>query len=411
MKKKSELLNFLYQRGYIYQSTNDEVLDNILNQKKIRAYIGFDCTAPSLHVGSLMQIMILRILQKFGHKPIVLLGSSTTKIGDPSGKDEIRAVLPFEKIEHNKQSINKVFTKFINFEQGAMLIDNSDWLLGLNYLEFLSQYGRHFSINRMLTFDSVKIRLDRQQPLTFLEFNYMLLQAYDFLELHRKYDCVLQFGGSDQWGNIINGIELIKKITGNEVFGLTSPLLTTSSGAKMGKTTNGAIWLNEDMLSNYDYWQFWRNINDADVIKFLKLFTELSDEEIAKLAKLQGAELNEAKIILANEATSLCRGVEAAKMAMTTAQNTFSGGTGQGLQHIEIKATVLQSGIPAFKLFVNAGLCTSGGEARRLISGKGAKINDQIITTETDLIDLSYVCDNKIKLAAGKKKHAVISVV
>ena len=410
MKKKSELLHFLYQRGYVHQSTNDKELDNILSKKKIRAYIGFDCTAPSLHVGSLIQIMMLRILQKFEHEPIVLLGSGTTRIGDPSGKDEMRNFLSTEKIEQNKLSINKIFSRFINFEQGAISVDNADWLFQLNYLEFLSNYGKYFSINRMLTFDNVKIRLDRQQPLTFLEFSYMLLQAYDFLELYRKYDCILQLGGSDQWGNIINGIELIKKVTGNAVFGLTSPLLTTSSGSKMGKTASGVVWLNEDMLSDYDYWQFWRNINDEDVTKFLKLFTELPDEEITKLEKLQGAELNEAKIILANEATSLCRGVEAAKMVMETAQNTFSGGIGQNLQHIKIQASVLQHGIPAFKLFVDAGLCSSGSKARRLISSKGAKINDQLITTETQIINLSYVQNNKIKLTAGKKKHAVVLI-
>lgn len=411
MKRKSDLLNFLYERGYIHQSTNEESLDELLAAKKIRAYIGFDCTAPSLHVGGLIQIMVLRTLQKFGHEPILLLGSGTTRVGDPSGKDEMRSVLSEEQIERNKQSINKVFARFINFDQGATSVDNADWLLDLNYLEFLSQYGRYFSVNRMLTFDSVKIRIDRQQPLTFLEFSYMLLQAYDFLELHRKHNCMLQLGGSDQWGNIVNGIELIKRVTGNEVFGLTSPLLTTASGTKMGKTASGAVWLNEDMLSNYDYWQFWRNVDDADVIKFLKLFTELPIAEINKLAALQGAELNEAKIILANKATTLCRGKEAAKAAMETARSTFGGGIGEDLQQVELEADSLKEGIPAFKLFVVAGLCASGGEARRLINGNGARINNEIVVAETELINSSYIQDGKIKLTAGKKKHAIIVIV
>ncbi|AEI89356.1 MAG: tyrosine--tRNA ligase [Candidatus Midichloria mitochondrii] len=411
MKRKSDLLNFLYERGYIHQSTNDDGLDELLAAKKVRAYIGFDCTAPSLHVGGLIQIMVLRTLQKFGHEPTVLLGSGTTRVGDPSGKDEMRSVPSEEQIEKNKQSINKVFAQFINFDQGATSVDNADWLLSLNYLEFLSQYGRHFSVNRMLTFDSVKIRLDRRQPLTFLEFSYMLLQAYDFLELHRKYNCTLQLGGSDQWGNIVNGIELIKRVTGNEVFGLTSPLLTTASGAKMGKTASGAVWLNEDMLSNYDYWQFWRNVDDADVIKFLKLFTELPIAEIDRMAALQGAELNEAKIVLANEATTLCRGKEAAKASMETARSTFGGGIGEDLQQVELEADSLKDGIPAFKLFVAAGLCASGGEARRLINGNGAKINNEIVAAETELINGSYVQDGKIKLTAGKKKHAIVVIV
>jgi tyrosyl-tRNA synthetase len=412
MNKKSELLKVLHERGYIHQCTNENSLDDFINsEKSITAYIGFDCTAPSLHVGSLIQIMILRILQQFGHNPIVLIGSATTRVGDPSGKDQVRSIISNDQIEENKNSISKIFEHFLDFKNGAKFLDNAEWLLQLNYLEFLSRYGRHFSINRMLTFDSVRIRLEREQPLSFLEFSYMLLQAYDFLELNQKYNCFLQLGGSDQWGNIVSGIELIKKINGKEAFGLTSPLLTTASGAKMGKTATGAIWLNKEMLSDYDYWQFWRNTDDRDVIKFLKLFTELPLAEIDRLGKLQGAELNEAKIILANEATKLCRGEIAAVSSMKTAQKTFEGGIGENLKQIPIVRDQLAAGIPAFKLFVDTGLSESGGQARKLISGKGARINDKIIDNEMQEINLSWANDGKIKLSAGKKNHAIIIII
>ncbi len=413
-KYKSDFLNLCEERGYIHQITDSERLDDILKSSSpVSAYIGFDCTAKSLHVGSLIQIMILKWYQECGHKPIVLMGGGTTKVGDPSGKDEARKILSEQDILDNMNGIKQVFQRFINFDSGsnkALMVNNDDWLKDINYISFLRDYGKHFSVNRMLSFDSVKLRLEREQNLSFLEFNYMILQAYDFVELFSKYGCKLQIGGSDQWGNIVNGIELGRRVKEAELFGLTTPLLTTSSGAKMGKTASGAIWLNQDMLSAYDYWQFWRNTEDADVGKFLRLFTTLPISEIEKLEKLGGAEINEAKKILANEATKLCHGEDAAKSAYETALKTFEQGiSGDDLPKIEIPEDELQSGIPAYSIFHKAGLASSNGEARKLIRGNGAKVNDNPITDENLLINSSFIAnDGYIKLSAGKKRHVLI---
>ncbi len=406
-------MNIFQNRGYMHQCTDLEALDAAFAEKPVTAYIGFDCTARSLHVGSLMQIMILRHLQKSGHKPIVLMGGGTTKVGDPSGKDESRPVITDEIIQENMDGIRKVFEKFITFGDGptdAVMVNNDDWLSSLEYIPFLREYGRHFSINRMLTFDSVKLRLDREQSLSFLEFNYMILQAYDFVELKKRYDCSLQIGGSDQWGNIVNGTELGRRTNSFSLFGLTTPLLTTSSGAKMGKTASGAIWLNEDMLSAYDYWQFWRNTEDADVGKFLRLFTELPLDEIARLESLEGAELNEAKKILADNCTRLAHGDAAAQEAAETARRTFEmGETAESLPTTEIGKTELDEGIPAFALFNRVGLCQSSSEARKLIKGGGARLNDEKITDEKQVLTSGDVNETgRIKLSAGKKRHHLI---
>lgn len=406
-----DLLNALHARGYLHQCTDAGLLAHKLASEKVIFYIGFDCTADSLHVGSLLPIMLIRALQQKGHQPIILLGSGTTMIGDPSGKDEARTMLTAEQIEQNKVGIAAIFAKYIDFSgsNAAILVDNRDWLLNINYLEFLRDYGRHFSVNKMLSFDSVRLRLERQQPLSFLEFNYMLLQAYDFLELYKRYGCVLQCGGSDQWGNIVGGIDLVRRINGAEVIGLTTPLLTTKTGAKMGKTANGAVWLNADKLSPYDYWQFWRNTDDENVIKFLQLFTDLSLAEIQKLSQLKGQELNEAKIILANEATRLCHGLESAQSAMSTASQTFKdGASGTELPELVLHANELQSGIPIFKLFIDIGFCQSGGEARRLIQGGGARLNDMTITLETYTISPADFHEGKVKISAGKKKYGIV---
>lgn len=415
---KYDLLNSLQSRGYVNKCTNPEGISKILNQEQVKAYIGFDCTANSLHVGNLLQIMLLRRLQQYGHTPIILLGSATTKIGDPSGKDNSRKILTEEEIAANKESLSKIFSQFINFDSSsnkAIFVDNSDWLTELNYLDFLRNYGRHFSINRMLTYDSVKLRLERQQSLSFLEFNYMILQAYDFLELYKKYNCKLQFGGSDQWGNIINGIDLARRIVGVELFGLTSPLVTTNSGIKMGKSAHGAIWLNAEMLSPYDYWQFWRNTVDADVVRFLKIFTELPLSEIQKLAALKDQEINEAKIILANEATKLCHGSQSSISAMQTAAQTFGNAaeikdTESDLAIFNITKEQLQHGIPIFKLFSMSGLCESANEAKRLIKGNGAKLNNVTITSENKIISTADISNGQIMLSAGKKKHIVVKI-
>ncbi len=397
----------------MHQCTNIDELDAAFAKKPVTAYIGFDCTARSLHVGSLMQIMILRRLQQAGHRPIVLMGGGTTKVGDPSGKDESRPVITDQIIQENMDGIKKVFEKFLTFGDGptdAIMVNNDDWLSELGYISFLRDYGRHFSINRMLTFDSVKLRLEREQSLSFLEFNYMILQAYDFVELKKRYDCSLQIGGSDQWGNIVNGTELGRRTNDFSLFGLTTPLLTTSSGAKMGKTAAGAIWLNEDMLSPYDYWQFWRNTEDADVGRFLKLFTELPLEEISKLEKLEGAELNEAKKILANECTKLAHGEEAASLAAETARKTFEmGQTADSLPTTEVPKADLEAGIPAFALFNKVGLSQSSSEARKLIKGGGARLNDEKIEDEKQVLSLSDLdSEGRIKLSAGKKRHHLI---
>ena len=410
---KSDFLNTLAERGYIHQCTDEDALDDAAVNGTVSAYIGFDCTAPSLHAGSLLGIMMLRKLQQTGHKPIVLMGGGTTKVGDPSGKDESRQLLTDEDIASNMSGIRDVFARFLTFGDGptdAIMVNNADWLEGLNYIDFLRDYGRHFTVNRMLSFDSVKMRLEREQPLTFLEFNYMILQAYDFLELHRRYKCTLQMGGSDQWGNIVNGIELSRRVDSAELYGLTTALLTTSSGAKMGKTAAGAVWLNADMLSTYDYWQYWRNTEDADVGRFLKLFTELPLDEIAKLEKLEGAELNEAKKTLATEATCLAHGSAAAEQAAETARQTFEQGTmADGLPTINIDPKRLKDGIGILTLTVEAGLAATNGEARRAVSNNAIAVNDARITDprhEVGESDLSQ--DGAIKLSFGKKRHVLV---
>ncbi len=409
---KSEFLQTLSERGFIHQATDLEGLDERMAESAIKAYIGFDCTAPSLHVGSLVQIMMLRWLQKTGHKPIVLLGDGTTKIGDPTGKDEARKLLSDEDIETNLTGIRSIFEQFITFGDGttdAEMVRNLDWLGGLGYIEMLRDVGPHFTINRMLTFESVKLRLDREQPLTFLEFNYMIMQAYDFLELARRENCQLQLGGSDQWGNIINGIELGRRMEGKTLYGVTSPLITTADGKKMGKSENGAIWLNEDALSAYDYWQFWRNTQDADVGRFLRLFTELPLDEIARLEELEGQEINEAKKILAGEATRMCRGEDAALQAAATAQKTFEqGGVGSDLPTTTINHDRLKAGINVVDLFLEAGLGKSKGELRRLVKQGGAKINDEKVDSEELLVSTDNLKEGLIKLSAGKKRHALI---
>lgn len=412
---RSSYLREIVARGFLHQCTDLEALDILAEKDRVIAYIGFDCTADSLHAGSLVPIMMLRWLQKCGHKPIVLMGGGTSRIGDPSGKDQSRQLLTDEAIATNMVSIKKIFDKFLDFGDGpsdAIMLDNAEWLDGLNYIAFLRDFGGHFSVNRMLSFDSVKLRLEREQPLTFLEFNYMVLQAYDFLELRRRHGCCLQMGGSDQWGNIVNGVELTRRVDQKTVFGLTSPLLTTASGAKMGKTAEGAVWLNEEKLSSYDYWQYWRNTEDPDVGRFLRLFTELPESEIARLEALPGSEINEAKVVLANEATKLCRGEEAARAAEQTARKTFAEGTlADDLPSIDVTREELEAGVPVFELFRRAELCGSNSEARRLIKGGGARINDQVIKDELrtagpdDLVEPGV-----IKISAGKKRHFLVKL-
>jgi len=399
-------------RGFIHQCTDEAALDAAMRAGPITAYIGFDCTADSLHVGSLVQIMILRLLQKHGHKPLVLLGGGTTRIGDPSGKDESRQMLTDETIAANMKGIWRVFEPFLRFGEGASdatMANNADWLDKLGYIGLLRDVGTHFTINRMLTFDSVKLRLDREQPLTFLEFNYMILQSYDFRELNRRFGVTLQMGGSDQWGNIVSGVELTRRTDGKQVFGLTTPLIETASGQKMGKTARGAIWLTQDRLSAYDYWQFWRNTEDADVGRFLRLFTDLPLGEIHRLESLGGAEINEAKKILANEATALAHGHEASIIAAETARRAFEEGeAADTLPSIDIARAELEAGIQAPALFTKAGLVASNGEARRLIRGGGARLNDVAIGSETQLISLADLRDGAIKLSAGRKQHRLV---
>jgi tyrosyl-tRNA synthetase len=413
---KSDFLRVMNERGYIHQCTDNEGLDAYASEKKVVCYVGYDCTADSLHVGSLVSIMMLRWLQKCGHKPIVLMGGGTTRIGDPTGRDDARPVLTDDIIAGNMAGIRKIFEKFLTFGNGptdAIMVNNADWLDSINYISFLRDFGRHFSVNRMLSFDSVKIRLEREQSLSFLEFNYMILQAYDFVELARKYGCVLQMGGSDQWGNIVNGVELGRRVDDAALFGLTTPLITTASGGKMGKTASGAIWLNEERLSAYDYYQFWRNTEDADVIKFMKLFTELPMEQIAEYAKFEGAAINDAKKILAFEAVKLCRGEEAAHTAAETARKTFEEGVlADSLPTVEIARADLDDGIPAFDLFRRADLAKTGGEARRLVKGGGAKINDEKVDDENQVITAAAIdSTGVIKLSAGKKRHVLIRPV
>ncbi|HXP12103.1 MAG TPA: tyrosine--tRNA ligase [Stellaceae bacterium] len=415
-KGPSAFLAAAEERGFLHQITDRAGLDQRLASGPVTAYIGFDCTADSLHVGSLLQIMLLRLWQKTGNKPIVLMGGGTTKVGDPSGKDESRQLLSDAQISSNMTGIRRVFEKFIKFGDGrsdAIMVDNAEWLDRLEYIPFLREYGSLISVNRMLGLDSVKLRLDRDQPLSFLEFNYMVLQAYDFVELARRYKCALQMGGSDQWGNIVMGIELGRRIDSRELFGVTSPLITTSSGAKMGKTAQGAIWLNVEKLSPYDYWQYWRNTEDADVGRFLRLFTDMPIDEIKKLEKLKDSEINQAKIVLATEATALCHGRKAADAAAETARRVFAeGGTGGSLKVIEAPKAQLAKGHPAIDYFHQAGLAPSLGEARRLIRGGGARINDEVVDDEKRLLTLKDLnAEGVIKLSAGRKRHALLKPV
>jgi tyrosyl-tRNA synthetase len=457
---QSDFLNIMAERGFLHQLTHAKELDAAMASGAVTAYIGFDCTAPSLHVGSLMQIMVLRWLQKTGHKPIVLLGGGTTKVGDPSGKDESRKILTENDIQRNLTGIKRTLENFIHFgssPRDAQLVNNDEWLSSLNYIQFLRDYGKHFSVNRMLSQDSVKLRLEREQNLSFLEFNYMVLQAYDFVELNKRYGCTLQIGGSDQWGNIVMGMELGRKLhhsnsfapldittlsnaktlemqpmihsshsdpkayapttftnamqsKNTEFFGMTTPLLATASGAKMGKTADGAVWLSEDSVSPYHYWQYWRNVEDADVGRFLRLFTELPLKEIEKLEALKGAEINEAKKVLATEATALAHGARAAKAAEETARKTFEeGATAETLPSITLESAAIGKGIPAYELFRLSGLVPSGSEAKRLIRGNGAKMNDQKISDENELIPAAMF-EKPVKLTAGKKRHMLVVV-
>ncbi|MCL5775905.1 tyrosine--tRNA ligase [Limibaculum sp. FT325] len=408
---KSEFLRAMTERGFIQDVTDLQGLDEALTAGPLTAYIGFDCTAPSLHVGHLTGIMMLRWFQRTGHNPIVLMGGGTTKIGDPSGKDEARQLLTAEAIGANMASIRRVFTSYLDFREAggsAVMIDNADWLDELRYIPFLRDFGRHFTINRMLTFDSVKLRLEREQPLTFLEFNYMLLQAYDFLELFKRTGCRLQMGGSDQWGNIVNGVDLTRRVEGVEVFGLTAPLLTTADGKKMGKTAGGAVWLNADQLSPWDFWQYWRNVADADVGKLLRRFTELPIDEIARLEALRDQEINDAKKILATEVTALCHGREAAEAAERTARETFeAGGLGADLPEVALSpADFADGGLSVVQLFLRAGLAKSGKDAKRLIAEGGARIDDRPVTDATLMLDPGAFAA-PVKLSAGKKRHAV----
>lgn len=411
---KSDFLRILTERGFIHQTSDLAAIDDLAAKGKIVSYVGYDCTASSLHIGHLLSIMMLSWLQKTGAgKPIALMGGGTTRVGDPSGRDETRRILTLEQIEDNKNGIKSVFEKFLTFGDGrgeAMMTDNAEWLAPLNYIDFLRDVGRHFSVNRMLSMDSAKLRLDREQELSFIEFNYMLLQAYDFVELARRHDCNLQMGGSDQWGNIVTGIDLGRRMGTHQLYALTCPLLTTASGAKMGKTASGAVWLNEDKLSAYDYWQFWRNTEDADVERFLKLFTFLPMDEVAKLAALQGQDINEAKKALATEATALIHGREKAEAAAETARKTFEqGALAEDLPSVSVPKSDLENGLGVLQAFVTAGLVKSNGEARRQIKGGGLKVNDTPIKDEKASLSLADVTDDGvIKLSMGKKRHVLL---
>jgi tyrosyl-tRNA synthetase len=410
---RSPFLATAVERGFIHQCTDIEALDERLLTGRVVAYDGFDCTADSLHVGSLVGIMLLRLFQRCGHTPIVLMGGGTTRIGDPSGKDEARQLLDDTEIARNMAGIRNVFTKFLDFgggPSGAIMVNNADWLDELRYIPLLRDIGRHFSVNRMLTQDSIRLRLERDQPLSFLEFNYPILQAYDFVELARRFGCELQIGGSDQWGNIVAGVELARRAQGRSLFGLTTPLITTASGAKMGKTAQGAVWLSAEKLSPYEYWQFWRNTDDDDVGRFLRLFTEL---DLAEIERLERGDINEAKKVLATEATALCHGREAANSAAETARAVFEGGgSGSELPQTTIARDALAHGIPAFELFSLSGLAASNGEARRLIRGGGARINDSVVEHETKPISVADLDANGIlKLSAGRKRHALVRPV
>ena len=410
---ENSFLKEFKDREYFNQCTNSEELEQLMNKKKIKAYIGFDCTASSLHVGSLLQIMCLRLLQKHGHQPIVLLGGGTTRIGDPSGKEETRKILSEKQIEKNIKNIEKVFKIYLktnNSKLKPIFINNYKWLGKLNYIKFLREIGKHFTINKMLSFDSVKLRLDREQSLSYMEFNYMILQAYDFLELNKTKNCLMQIGGSDQWGNIVNGVELIKRHSSNQVFGLTTPLITLASGAKRGKTEKGAVWLDDKLLSSYDYWQFWRNTDDRDVIKFLKMFTDL---KLNRIEELKNENINKLKIILANEATTMLHGKSAAAKAEKTAKTTFeSGGLGANLPEIKIKKNELNQGIKILDLLYLNKIMSSKSEARRAIKSNGLKIDNKILTDENKIIQFNDFGDNKIlKISFGKKKHYLIKII
>ncbi|MBV7409503.1 tyrosine--tRNA ligase [Maritimibacter sp. DP1N21-5] len=410
---KSDFMRVMIERGYLADCTDYQALDEALVNGVVTAYIGYDATAKSLHVGHLLNIMMLRWLQKTGHKPITLMGGGTTKVGDPSFRSDERPLLGPEQIDANIAGMKQVFAKYLTYGEAptdALMLNNAEWLDDLNYLEFLRDIGRHFSVNRMLSFESVKSRLDREQSLSFLEFNYMILQAYDFLELNRRYGCVLQMGGSDQWGNIVNGIDLTRRVLDHEIYGLTSPLLTTSDGKKMGKSQGGAMWLNADMLSPYEFWQFWRNTTDADVGRFLKLYTELPVEECERLAALPGNQINDAKIVLANEVTTLCHGAEAAKAAEATAREVFEkGGVGDDLPTLVITAEEVGEGISIVQLITRSGLAATGKEAKRLIADKGAKLNDADVTDGGLMITQADLAE-PIKLSAGKKRHALVTL-
>ncbi len=412
---KSDLLATLIERGYLADCTDLQALDEAALAGPIVAYIGYDATAPSLHVGHLLNVMLLRLLQKTGHQPITLMGGGTTKVGDPSFRSDERPLLSPEQIGANIASMQKIFARYLDYGEGAarpaLMLDNAEWLDDLNYLEFLRDIGRHFSVNRMLSFESVKSRRDREQSLSFLEFNYMILQAYDFLELHRRYDCRLQMGGSDQWGNIVNGVDLTRRVLDREIFGLTTPLMVTADGRKMGKTAGGAIWLDDAMLSPYAFWQFWRNVSDADVGRFLRLYTELPLDECARLGALGGAEINEAKIRLAGEVTGLLHGPEAAAAAEATAREVFErGGAGEDLPRLELGPEEVADGISVVQLLVRAGLAKSGKDAKRLIAEGGARLEDEAVTDPGRTLDARALAA-PVKLSAGKKRHALVVLV
>ncbi len=407
----NKFLKEFKDRGYFYQCTSEADLSNLLDKEKIKAYIGFDCTAESLHVGSLLQIMCLRLLQKNGHRPIVLLGGGTTRIGDPSGKDKTRKILDENEIEKNIKNIQNILKKFLDSDDpktSPIYVNNYTWLKDLNYISFLRGIGKHFTINRMLTFDSVKLRLEREQSLSYMEFNYMILQAYDFLELNKKENCVLQIGGSDQWGNIVNGVELIKRYSNNQTYGLTTPLITLATGAKMGKTENGAIWLDEKYLSAYDYWQFWRNVDDRDVIKFLKMFTDI---DISEINALEEKNINELKILLANKATAMLHGEDAAQNSEQAAKEAFSGNSlGSNLPSVKIETKQLENNVNIIDLIILSKAENSKSEIRRLIKGKAIKINDAVVPDEKFIINQDLFTENYLKLSIGKKRHIKIEL-
>ena len=409
-----DALNIFKNRGYFFQCTDEAALSRLLNNKNINFYIGFDCTANSLHVGSLLQIMCLRQLQKLGHTPVVLLGGGTTMIGDPSGKEESRKILSEREIEKNVKNIKKVFSNFLSNKgkNKVVYVNNKDWLKKLNYIDFLRDYGKHFTINKMLTFDSIKLRLDREQSLSFLEFNYMIFQAYDFMKLYETHKCLLQIGGSDQWGNIINGVELIRRSKSKEAYGLTTPLITTSSGSKMGKTEKGAIWLDKNLLSPFDYWQFWRNTDDRDVIKYLRLFTEISDEKISNLSTLVGSSINEVKVLLANAATEMLHGKKEAEKAFDTAKKTFNEKSfDKNLPTLEIKKNDFIKEVTLKDVLIKIGFASSNSDYKRNLKNLAYKINNSVVKNENEILSSQHINDNIIKISFGKKKHYLIKVI